>query len=188
MQRGKAANTGLKNPIVNVLMTSQRNANPPTAAGVQIRRKASGIPVPVPQGTVWALLAGGSVMSVRGWEGARKSKILQIAQKGRKEAGGQAQPQARAVPRSGHGRAQGAPRHPQLTQPKSALGRDRAKSKTSAATEKPFVELAGELMSLESSFCRAQGTRHPAAWTWSRTGRGGGCAEGAPGTSRGAAG
>lgn len=90
---------------------------PPTAAGVQIRRKASGIPVPVPQGTVWALLAGGSVMSARGWEGARKSKILQMAQKGRKEAGGQAQPQARAAPRSGHGRAQGAPRHPQLTQP-----------------------------------------------------------------------
>lgn len=134
--------------------------------------------MPVPQGTVWALLAGGSVMSARGWEGARKSKILQIARKGRKEAGGQAQPQARAAPHSGHGRAQEAPwpPPPQLTQPESTLGGDKAKSKTSAATEKPFEALAGELTSTspshpraaqpsQSSFRRAQGTRRPAART-----------------------
>lgn len=101
---------------------------------------------------------------------------------------------AKHSPRRGqrHARGTAGRREPRGTpsshNPKSALGRDRAKSKTSAATEKPFVELAGELMSLESSFRRAQGTRHPAAWARSRTGHGEDCAEGAAGTSRGAAG
>lgn len=174
---GARLQTQVLKPIFNALMTSQRNANPhssrssnPEKGERDPRAGAAGNGL----GT-----AGRWLSDVSEGLGGRQEKQNPADCPKRKEGSWRpstapGEGSAALGARPGAGSPVAPP--PQLTQPESTLGGDKAKSKTSAATEKPFEALAGELTSTspshpraaqpsQSSFRRAQGTRRPAART-----------------------